>query len=745
MVLLLLQALTAFSQSNRVSGTVSDERGQPVPGVSIIIRGTRSGTTSDSAGKYGLTVPVGATLLVSGVGFEPATHRYSNGRTLPITLKAISASMEDVVVTGVAQATSRKKLAFSLTKIDQTKINTVPALDLSQTLRGKVAGIQITQTQGDDGASVFLRGAKSMFGNIAPLIVIDGFVTNFSLTDLNPQDVESIEVVKGAAASALYGTRAEGGVIQVVSKKGRNTRRGLEITLDNEVGVNNIQRTPQLATRHYYKPDPNDAFGFQYASGTTTSRVANYGANGFSVILSPYKTRYNNTDALLGNNTYFSNYVSLATSGDRYNAFLSFRNQFTGGVIRPMDPNRKKSVSLRAQFRPTPKLEAEVSFNYFNEIKPSSAATSDGQGTFFAATLQWEPFINLVAKNAAGNYNVRPDGWNIQGANLTNPLYEWSKREYTNNTDDYLGGGKVRYKIFNNLSVEALGSVRKQTYTSSSMYPLGYETVTSSESLNNGSLSLNYSSYQMTNGQAQINYNTKFGKDLTFAATGKMVYESYFSKGFGVSGYDFSTSVPIYIIGNSRSDTRSGSGSNNFTSKTVNYGYYLNMQTSWRERVFLDALARVDQSSRYGANAQTAFFPRLALAYRLTQDLNLGAAVSELKLRVNYGAAGSVPSYNAKNSLATVSNSGITVQRIENTTLQRSITHEWEFGADAVLYKKINVQFNYALERSSGDFVTPPAFTPYQGAGVVQNFGVTKSYSAELEVNGNAVNRKNLA
>ena len=653
--------------------------------------------------------------------------------------------MDDVVVTGVAQATSQKKIAFSLTKVDQAKINTVPALDLSQTLRGKVAGIQITQTQGDDGASVFLRGAKSMFGNIAPLVVIDGFVTNFSLTDLNPQDVESIEVVKGAAASALYGTRAEGGVIQVVSKKGRNTRKGLEITVDNEVGINNIQRTPDLATMHYYKTDMADSFGFKYASGTTTSRIANYQANGFSVILSPYKTYYNNTKALLGDNTYYSNYVSMATSGEKYNAFLSFRNQYTGGVIKPMDPNKKKSVSLRTQFRPTNKLEAEISFNYFNEMKPSTAATSDGQGTFFASTLQWEPFINLAAKNAEGNYNVRPNGWNIQGANLTNPLYEWSKRAYTNNTDDYLGGGKIRYKVLKNLSVEALGSMRKQTYTISNTYPLGFETITSSDMYNNGYLSLSYAFLQMVNGQAQINYNTKIGKDFTFAATGKMVYESYFSKGFGVSGYDYSASVPIYVIGNTRADTRTGSGSDSYTSKTVNYGYYLNMQTSWRDKIFLDALARADQSSRYGSNAKTAFFPRVALAYRVTQDFDLGQAVSDLKVRVNYGAAGSVPLYNAKNSLASVSSSGITISRIENTNLERSITREWEFGADAVLYKKINVQFNYAMARSSGDFVTPPAFTPYQGSGVVQNFGITKSNSVELEVNGNAVSRKNFA
>lgn len=745
MVSLLLLCVYVIHAQQKLAGKVFDETGKPVAGASVVIKGSRAGTTTDNDGSFTISASSGATLVVSAVGYTETQSRYTGGKSISLTIQTDSKTLADVVVTGVSQATSKAKLAFSLTKVDVKQINTVPATDLSQTLRGKVAGIQISQTQGDDGASVFLRGAKSMFGNISPLIVIDGFVTNFTLTDLNPQDVESIEVVKGAAASALYGTRAEGGVIQVVSKKGKNARGGVEITVDNEIGRNDIQRTPELATMHYYKTDPNDTYGFQYASGSTSARVANYQANGFSVILSPYKNYYDNTNALLSNKIYYSNYVSVATAGDKYNAFLSFRNQHTGGVIDPIDPNKKRSISFRSQFRPTPKLEAEVSFNYFNEKKPSSAATGDNQGTLFAATLQWEPFIDLSAKNARGDYNVVPLGANIQGANLTNPLYEWSKREYTNNTDNYLGGARLRYKILPNLAAEVLGSVRKENYNTSNMYPMGFETTTSNDQLNNGYLALSTSNYQMTNGQASLSYNTRIGSDFTFGATGKMVYESWYSKGFSISGYDFRGSVPIYVIGNTRADTRTGSGSDMFTNKTVNYGYYLNMQTSWKDKIFLDALARIDQSSRYGTDEQTAFFPRVALAYRITQDFDLGDAISELKARVNYGAAGSVPGYNVKNSLATVTATGIRVDRIENTSLARSITHEWELGFDAVLFKKINVNFNYAFAKSSGDFVSPPAFTPYVGAGVVKNFGVTKSRSLELEVNGNVVNKRNFA
>jgi TonB-linked SusC/RagA family outer membrane protein len=734
--------LIVWSQQRRITGTVIDEQAQPVPSASVIIKGTNTGTTTKLDGSFSIEVNPKTVLVISGIGFQPQEITVGNQSSITVKLLTEGALMADVVVTGVSQATSQRKIPFSVSKVTTELINTVPALDLSQSLRAKVAGIQISQTQGDDAASVFLRGAKSMFGNIAPLIVLDGMVTNLSLGDLNPQDVETIEVVKGAAASALYGTRAEGGVIQVISKKGRNTK-GVNITIDNEVGVNNIQRLPDLATLHHYIPDQNNEFGFSLVG---TSRQINYKDNGYSVELSPYKNNYDNTAALLNNNTYFNNYVSLATSGDKFNAFLSFRNQETGGVVAPMDPNKKRSLTMRAQFRPTKKVEAEFSLNYFNEIKPSSAVSSNDQGTFFAASLQWEPFINLTAQNPDGSYPLLPAGAAIQAANLGNPLYEWSKRKYTNNTDDYLGGLKFRYKILDNLTMELQGSMRKQNYTSSSLYPKGYETQNTSETLNNGNLALNYSAYQMTNGQALLNYNTKFGNDFTFGATAKMVYENWYSKGFGVSGYDFSGSPgDIYVIGNTRQDFRSGSGSDMFTNKTVNYGYYLNVQSGWREKVFFDVLARIDQSSRYGSEAQDAFFPRFALAYRISEDYDLGNAITDLKLRVNWGAAGSVPGYNYKNSLATITSTGLRIDRLENTKLSRSITHEWEFGFDAILYNKINVNFNYAFAKSQGDVVNPGAFTPWEGAGVYKNFGVTKSRSLELEVNGNAVATKNFS
>ena len=209
---------------NLITGHITDVRtGEPLIGASVIVKSEKSkGVVTDIDGNFKLQTNVEAplTLRVEFIGYRPVdVDVYDFEEPVEITLKENYNNIEGIVVTGVAQGTSRKGLSFALTKVSDELINTVPQTDASTTLRGKVAGIRIEQSEGNQGAKVYLRGAKSINGNIEPLIVVDGFVTSLSLSDINPTDIETIEVVKGAAASALYGTRGEGGVIQVITKR----------------------------------------------------------------------------------------------------------------------------------------------------------------------------------------------------------------------------------------------------------------------------------------------------------------------------------------------------------------------------------------------------------------------------------------------------------------------------------------------------------------------------------------------
>ena len=177
--------------------------------------------------------------------------------------------------------------------------------------------------------------------------------------------------------------------------------------------------------------------------------------------------------------------------------------------------------------------------------------------------------------------------------------------------------------------------------------------------------------------------------------------------------------------------------------KTVNHGYFLNAKFAWADKLFVDVLGRLDQSSRFGRDVGTAFFPRISAAYRLTQDIHL-APLTEFKLRAAYGKAGSLPPFGAKDSRVSITNTGgVSYTQNDNTDLKRAVTAETELGFDAILFKRLNVQFNYAFSNSTNDFISVPAFTPISGsASIYDNLGAVKSNSLELEVNGKVLEKK---
>jgi len=735
----LLLPLHIFSQNatstinSVLHGRVTDlKSGTPLAGASISIKNTTHSVVTDGDGKFvfrtGQKLPY--ILIVTYIGYKPQTITVTK-EDVEIKLEELPNQLEDVVVTGVAEGTSRKKLSFALTKVSTEQLNTVPATDASQSLRGKVAGLQIDQAAGNQSATVYLRGAKSINGNIAPLLVVDGFVTGLGLSDLNPQDIESIEVVKGAAASALYGTRGEGGVIQVITKKGKGLNK-VNITIDNEYGISNVQRTPPTSQYHFYKTNADGSFVL--SSGN--NRTLDLQDNGFSLNQHRY-TKYNdNVNNILSNNPYFTNFISISTAGDKYNLYASFQNQSKGGIAGPISPDTRRTALLNVGFKPNKNIEAEVTVQYFNRNTPSSSLSSSGAGSVLYSALLYEPFIDLTERQADGKYAFKPFGFDIQKFNVGNPFYQLSYREYSNTSNNFVIGGKLKYKFSRKISAEINGAFQNEYAETEDYFPIGFQTLTAEVTRNNGYYGLSTGRSFSKNGQVQLNYNDHFG-DFDFGVNLKSVYEQSRSTGLDASGYNLS--APVKSLGVVEAATRSNSSS---WSQTVNYGYFLNLKSAWKNKVFLDLLGRYDLSSRFGSEVAAAFFPRASIAYRITEDVDLGV-VTDLKIRAAYGQAGSLPGYGAKESRVTLSSSGgVSYRQRANTDLNRAVTSELEVGADAVLFNRINVQANYARATSKHDFLSVPSFTPLDGiAGIWDNLGEVKSNSIELEINGNIINK----
>jgi len=703
----------------------------PLAGATLQLEGVTHSTKTDDQGKFrfvtGQKFPY--TIIVSYLGYKTISV-VADGSPITIALEQDATGLDEVVVTGVAEGTSRKRLSFALTKVDNELINTVPAPDASTSLRGKVAGLRIDQSGGNRGASVFLRGSKSVTGNIEPLIVVDGFVTGLRLSDLNPNDIESIEVVKGAAASALYGTRGEGGIIQVLTKQGRKGRK-LDIVIDNEVGFSDVLLLPPTSNRHHFKVNPDGSFLL-----VDGARVIDYQHNGFSVNLHPYKDFHDNTKNILGRNSFFTNSAAVAANDERYSAYLSAQNQYRGGVSDAVGADTRQNLLFNLGYKVSSKITADITAQYAYFDSPSDAVSSRSGGLLYS-TLLVEPHINLAERGADGRYVFFPAGSELPGQQWSNPLYELDNHDYSYLTENLLLGGKLRYAITDHLSAEGAVSLQNRYYNSEEYYPIGFQTITPNIDLNNGNYALSTQRTDTKNGQLQLNYNRSTG-NFDWGVTAKFVYES--SKYTAFEGAGRNLTAPVKSLNVTEPSTRRLSSD---WSKTVNYGYFLNAKLAWDDKLFIDGLVRLDQSSRFGRDASTAFFPRISAAYRLTEDLDLNA-LTELKFRVAYGQAGSLPPFGAKDSRVSISNSGgVSYTQNDNTALKRAITEETELGFDAILWDRINIQFNYAFSNSTNDFILVPAFAPIAGsASIYDNLGAVKSNSLELEVSGQAVSNR---
>jgi hypothetical protein len=401
-----------------------------------------------------------------------------------------------------------------------------------------------------------------------------------------------------------------------------------------------------------------------------------------------------------------------------------------------LEADKRQNILFNLGYRVSPKITADLTTQYSFFNTPSSAVSSRSDGLLYS-TLLVEPFIDLSEKNESGKYVYLPKGSNLSGQQWTNPFYRLSNEEYAYQTENLLLGGKLKYAITEHLSAEGALSLQTKQYNTEEYYPKGYQTIVPDVSLNNGNYALRTSKSTSKNGQLQLNYNRRNG-NLDWGLTAKYVYEFASQTGFNASGRNLT--APVKSLDVTEPSTRVISSN---WEKTVNHGYFLNAKFAWADKLFVDALGRLDQSSRFGRDVGTAFFPRISAAYRLTQDIKLDP-LTEFKLRVAYGKAGSLPPFGAKDSRVSITNTGgVSYTQNDNTDLKRAVTAETELGFDAVLFKRLNVQFNYAFSNSTNDFISVPAFTPISGsASIYDNLGAVKSNSFELEVNGKVLEHK---
>lgn len=750
-LLFLLFALFGITGNALSQGTISGKvidatTNEPLPLVNVVVSELTIGSVTDFNGDYEIrNVPFGNyTLTVSYVGYrnyETSISLNESSLTINISLEQDILGLDEVVVTGVGKGTQTTKLGFSVSKVSEKSIKEVPPADLGSAIRAKIPGVTVLQASGDpsSAATIRLRGSTSLGNDQSPLIIVDGVITSGNLRDINMEDVQSIEVVKGSAASSIYGSLAGNGVIQILTKRGGDSVDKPRVTFKSENGFSQIAKDYPLTNKHPWSLDgvvlsADKKYVLEWAGYETYDTDANGKEKGW---VNDYPVLYDNINNVFTGQPYSSNYVSVASSSRNYNYSGSYERYSAGGVLEPVAPFNRNTLRFNADFTPDSKLNASVSASYINSNGPG--IPEQGQGSnFFYSILTSEPFMDLTEKNPDGTYSNNPTGYAVQGSNWQNPLYVAEQRKLNTDRDRIIAGINASYELNDNLSFNARQSLDKTFQSNSTFYPKGYQTPIPSASTNDGYYSLTDITFSTSVSELWLDYAESFS-DFNLNAVAKYLYENREYESLGANGYRFNSAgiVTLRAVDPETYDIDSYQQ----TEKAENY--FVAVDLDYQDKIIASGLLRRDGSSSFGKDERYQTFYRGSLAYRLTEDFDINN-VQEWKVRASYGTSGQRPPFAAQYETFSVTASGISPNILGNSEIKPSTISEIEFGTDIAFMNKFTFVANYALSNVENDYLLVP-LPPIAGyTAQWRNIGKIENETFEVGVSASLINTRDM-
>lgn len=753
--MVMLIAFISYGQST-VTGTVTDDSGVPLPGATIVVKGTNNGVSTDFDGNFSIEAMQNSILQVSFIGYETKEIRVE-GDNLMISLAEAANALDEVVVAGVAGATSKKKLSVTVNTLSAEQIQDVPASSAAGALLGKVAGVSITNLgRPGQGSTIILRGAANFYGSQEPLVILDGVFVEGGLADINVDDIASFEIVKGASASALYGSRAGNGVIVISSKRGKIGKT--EVSLRQETGFNKITRFIETNQSHGYdlasSSDPLSANYTVFEGITYPYRWQSVYAAGGSEALSgarkesadnfsdnPYGVYNNHQDLFFTEGITQTTYLNVSSGNEKSRSSFSFENYENEGVVVMTEGYKRQTLRANLDYDITDKLKFSASNSFINiNDRPGLG------GGIFRTFTRLSPDSNLTATNPDGSpYWFTPDPWESE---ITNPLYAlWNYNRSGSEVKQnrFLGGYNLRYNINSNFTSELEYAFESNNYTSTSISPYDSYQISGDEvgfGYSKGSMS-RFSSVDFSQKlQATVNYIQNIG-DLEVKAKLSYLLEDRTQENHNSSGIDF-LYQGLPTLDNFAQSSVSVS-SNTQTIRAQNYFGILGLVL--KEKYILDGLYRKDGSSLFGENEKWNDYYRLSTAYRITEDLTI-PGVDELKINFAIGTSGQRPGFNWQYEQVALSGGNLSSNRLKgNPDLRPSLTTEKEFGLNASLFNgKITLEGAYSNQVTTDQFMLVSLFSP-ANAGKNrqwQNVGELEANTTELSVNYKAINTDNV-
>lgn len=639
---------TQQPQKRDVKGKITDDTGAPLAGVSVVVKGTAVGVSTDSNGEFTLKIPADAkALVVSFIGMQTQEVEVAQKSNFVLTMKSTAVDVSDVVVTALGLKREKKALGYSVAEVKGEMLTETPQLNVLNSLQGKVSGVRISQMNGNPGASVniIIRGAKSLSNDNQPLFVIDGVpVSNAmnnlyngadmgnAISDLNPDDVESVSVLKGASAAALYGSRAGNGVILITTRSGAGGKKGIGVSVNSSVVFDVMTDIYPYQTRfgtgkagaHVFEEGENEVWGSQLDVG---EMWVQWNTNGEKKPLVSYPNRIK--DFMRQGYTVTNN---VAVDGNNKNGFfrLSVGDMRNVGMI-PNTNLIRSTINLNSMYKLSDKLSVTANFNW-NESGSDNRpnVTGDDRNDVVRSLYEKGAQVNILDLK---NY-WKPGMEGIQqsvNASKQNNAYFVAYENTNSFTRDRLIS-KVQFDWQISRDFNLMGRFSRDAYTENRESKRAYSTTTNLKGY--------YNVYNFSNKETNFELNLSYKKSLgkSFHVNGFLAANRRYAYSRGINNTASELVIPqLYTISNGAPGTVTYSSS--WSQKAV-YSAYGMASVDYKGKAYLDLTGRNDWSSTLPPANRSYFYPSASLSLLVSEMFRLPEWFTYAKVRAGSAQLG---------------------------------------------------------------------------------------------------------
>ncbi|RAJ10665.1 TonB-linked SusC/RagA family outer membrane protein [Chitinophaga skermanii] len=756
----MLSAFAAFAQGKVIKGRVTDAKDNtPLPGVTVQVKNTSTGTQTTADGTYSITIPEGnnGILVFTFVGYDPQEIAPGNLNTLNVQLKVAVKALQDVVVIGYGTV-KKSDLTGSVGNIKGDVLNQRPAASVNQELSGRVTGVNVSTNSGRPGGrtNLRIRGYTSINTTLNPLYVVDGVILpagNFdqgttAIDYINPNDIASIEVLKDASATAIYGVRGANGVVLITTKRGSSA--GGRVTYDADFGLSQMARKLKVLNakeflavedQAYLNAQKYDPTGWAAGKYTDPKLKRNnpllFDASGNPLYDTDWQKEATQT-------AFAQNHQVSFTGGnaqDNYGVFLGYRNE--DGILRNSYMERYSGrFVFDSQIKDWLKVGGSMSFNWQDEN-----LVDIGTGGLNVTRMMVESLPIIPVKYPSGKWGSNADYPGMEGGE--NPVNIEQNRIYQLKTQTLLSNVYSNITLAKGLELRSVIGVnifnqRNDQYASRDLRQISADQKGTSSVVNRRDNFWQFENY--------LTYNTTFNKDHKLTAMGGVAWQHTDSYSNTASSWNFSDDYfKFNNLGAGSNPQAPASG----LSKFAFTSFFGRINYTYKNRYLVTLTGREDGTSKMGNNNKFAFFPSAALGWRVNQEnfLKDVSWLSNLKLRTSLGQIGN-SEINPYSSLARLGNytsifggireTGIGNSQLANPALSWERTTQYDAGFELGLFKdRVMIEVDYYNKKTTDMLLNAPVPGSSGYTTIVRNIGAVRNRGFEFALNTVNIQKEN--